>query len=385
MKLVRIGSKAVIYLEGNVTIMNDTFTDEDMVFVSSASDEEIKAKYISDYADYFKQSEIIKDVVESVQGSKYLNFDNGLITIPSISEVSVPKYLADKLLEAEINKDTNKVSAYLNFWTLSCQNSNAEARNNLLYFLETHGFKILKSGLFISYRNAHEVTLFKSLGLTLDEHDFIMNKYQNIKKVQKKSPKKYIIVRDNGVIKVVEKKKIKPHQREQSDLLEYVESETFKGTIFTDNRTKKMRIKLGCTVAIPREECDEDSNNSCSRGLHLAKKDWADLGSFGTHTIMCLCNPANVVAVPPIDSYGKIRTCEYFPVRLTEFDSNGKIVEDIEDGSELNYFNVSYDGVINNEKATEFQIQMPQEVNLDAELIKTNLAIIKETLLNKKA
>ena len=42
---------------------------------------------------------------------------------------------------------------------------------------------------------------------------------------------------------------------------------------------------------------------------------------------MVLVNPANVVAVPTIDGYGKMRTCEYFPVAIVDCDENGDIVE----------------------------------------------------------
>ena len=49
--------------------------------------------------------------------------------------------------------------------------------------------------------------------------------------------------------------------------------------------------------------------------------------------MMVLVNPADVVAVPPIDDYGKMRTCAYYPVSVVDFDDEGNIIEmPIEDG-----------------------------------------------------
>lgn len=86
-----------------------------------------------------------------------------------------------------------------------------------------------------------------------------------------------------------------------------------------------MTIKLGNSVKLKEVKRDvEDSNNECSRGLHLSHKIRSSLENFGDTTIMCLCNPANVVAVPKKGSYNKIRTCEYFPVEIVERTDEGK-------------------------------------------------------------
>lgn len=37
--------------------------------------------------------------------------------------------------------------------------------------------------------------------------------------------------------------------------------------VYTDNYTRKMKIKIGEMVTMPREQCDSDSNVTCSRGL----------------------------------------------------------------------------------------------------------------------
>jgi hypothetical protein len=48
---------------------------------------------------------------------------------------------------------------------------------------------------------------------------------------------------------------------------------------------------------------------------------------YGTVGLLVLVNPANVVAVPTIDDYGKMRTCEYYPVAVIDFDEHGDVIE----------------------------------------------------------
>lgn len=378
-KLVKIKNTASIILDDGTLIITDSFTDEDTIFCLQSSDDEIKDKYIVGIEGYLSKSKEIKKTIKEVQKSSNLVFNNGKVTIPSISEVSVPKLLVEAISLAEKNKDENKLQGYLNFWTLACKNPNEEARNNLLWFLETHKFKILKSGLFVTYRN---VVSKNTTTVSSDVLSKIKEKYKNIKTVQKKSPKKYSVVfttKNNFIIK----KSVdltEDELKNSKNLYEFVNSTP---TIFTDKYTKTMKIELGVPVRIPREACDEDSKVSCSRGLHLAKKDWRDLGMFGDTTIMCLCNPMNVVAVPKEQTYGKLRTCEYFPLKVVHKDKNNNIIETIEDGDELDYFNISYDGVINNKKSSEFVLELPKEPRYNIDNILANLNSIKKELENK--
>lgn len=68
--------------------------------------------------------------------------------------------------------------------------------------------------------------------------------------------------------------------------------------VYTDHHSHTFKIKIGDMVTMPREACDGDSKNECSRGLHLASKHWLDKNYYGNVGLVCLCNPAEVVAVP---------------------------------------------------------------------------------------
>lgn len=375
MKMIKILNKAVVYLQDTTIIEIENFTEEIKDFILKSTEDEIKTRFINEFAQIANEKAKIKKAKDLVKLSKIVVLEDGKFTIPSISNVSMPKYLVKKLVTAELNNDSDAIEGYKNFWTLTCQNPNKQARNNLLWFLDTHGFKILKSGLFVAYRNAiskKEDPLFSD-----EEVEIILKYIHNITKVQKKSLSKYYLIKVDGEI-VITKECPTEGTLSLLDIRNRLRGR--KTTSYTDNYTKTMHIELGVPVKIDRSLCDEDSTISCSAGLHLAKKDWEGLGSFGNVTLMCLCNPVNVVAVPKEGTYGKIRTCEYFPVKEVEKDENGNTVEDLRDGEELNYFDISYNGVINNESPNEFQLKVPSTESINYKKITHSLQDIKNKL-----
>lgn len=68
--------------------------------------------------------------------------------------------------------------------------------------------------------------------------------------------------------------------------------------IYTDAHTGTFSIRIGEVVTMPREKCDDVQENTCSRGLHLGARTWLKRNYYGNHGLVCLCNPADVVAVP---------------------------------------------------------------------------------------
>lgn len=96
--------------------------------------------------------------------------------------------------------------------------------------------------------------------------------------------------------------------------------------VYTDNYTHTMKIKIGEPVRINKDYCDCNSKISCSRGLHCGGEGWLKKNYFGDTGVACLINPAMVVAVPHEDNYGKLRTCEYIPIKEIEFDIHNKVI-----------------------------------------------------------
>jgi len=74
---------------------------------------------------------------------------------------------------------------------------------------------------------------------------------------------------------------------------------------------------LGQTVSMPRNQVDEDSERTCSYGLHVASFGYlAYYGGTGTtdhddRVIIVKVNPADVVAVPKDYDNQKMRVCKY--------------------------------------------------------------------------
>jgi hypothetical protein len=82
----------------------------------------------------------------------------------------------------------------------------------------------------------------------------------------------------------------------------------------------------GNTLEMPRNQVNEDPNQTCSFGLHVANWDYAhtQFGSAVRDTDIMLeveVNPADVVAVPADYNQAKMRTCKYkvLGVVQTEF------------------------------------------------------------------
>jgi hypothetical protein len=129
--------------------------------------------------------------------------------------------------------------------------------------------------------------------------------------------------------------------------------------IYTDAHSHSTTIKLGQPVKLDRDKRDANQEHSCSAGLHVGAKGWLKANYYGDVGLMVLVNPANVVAVPTIDEYGKMRVCEYFPVAIVDFDENGNVVEPPYDvHTDVEYLNqIAYEGVINNNDVDNYEIQ----------------------------
>lgn len=66
---------------------------------------------------------------------------------------------------------------------------------------------------------------------------------------------------------------------------------------------------VGELVKMPREECDDSRNNTCSRGLHFAS--WNYVCGSGPRKLVLKINPRDVVAIPYDYSNHKGRACQY--------------------------------------------------------------------------
>lgn len=278
-----------------------------------------------------------------LKDSKILTLRGNSVYMLDVSEISIPEDFVSKILQAELEGNEAELKKYKNFWTLVSLNPDSRVRDNIFWFIRKWDMKIADSGLIVAYRNAdikHESNY--SIQFTKD----IINRYYVEKYINENDP--YDIYGVDGGIN-------------ETSLGELYDDIVNNGnsTIYTDHHSHTMTIRLGQPVKMDRSKVDSDQTHFCSSGLHCGAKKWLKQNYFGEVGMMVLVNPASVCSIPPGEDYGKMRTCEYFPVALIDFDENGDVIE-----PEYNIYNdvkyleyIKYDGTINNEDLDQYEIK----------------------------
>ena len=157
--------------------------------------------------------------------------------------------------------------------------------------------------------------------------------------------------------------------------------------VFTDHHSHKFRIKVGEMVTMDRNKCDTVQENTCSSGLHIGGKGWLKRNYYGDTGLACLVNPADVVAVPPLDNYGKLRTCAYLPMEIIHYDENDDVIPlNVEDGFDCSYVTkVIYEGTMGTEEDSTYRINIPEIPGTTVESIQDKLLeIAKECIICRK-
>jgi hypothetical protein len=83
-----------------------------------------------------------------------------------------------------------------------------------------------------------------------------------------------------------------------------------------DTRTKTFDNSPGSICEMPRNEVDDNPNNTCSKGLHVACYEYAK--DFGPKLVEVEVDPQDVVTVPTDYNGTKMRVCKFKVVQLCE-------------------------------------------------------------------
>ena len=75
-----------------------------------------------------------------------------------------------------------------------------------------------------------------------------------------------------------------------------------------DGRTDN---SIGAIVEMDRNEVDEDSDRTCSYGLHFCSQGYLGFYGYGGKTVICKINPRDVVSIPTDYNNAKGRACRY--------------------------------------------------------------------------
>lgn len=154
--------------------------------------------------------------------------------------------------------------------------------------------------------------------------------------------------------------------------------------VFTDHHSHTFKIRIGEMVTMDRNKCDTIQENTCSTGLHIGGKGWLKKNYYGDTGLACLVNPADVVAVPPYDDYGKLRTCAYLPMEIIHYDENDDVIPlDVEDGFDCSYVTkVIYEGTMGTKEDSTYKINIPEIPGTTVESIQDKLLeIAKECIV----
>lgn len=272
----------------------------------------------------------------------------------------------------------------MNFWKLLMLNPDKHVRQSLFQFAERFSFPITDKGYFIAYKSvAWKGESKKDLALAIaSEYIYKKASGQNVSNihvysiddevvfaeigegctyetaddfitaVEEGSEHELVEVRMKDVIAAINNGGI-PEEWEYNETLDtyytyhldvdivyegllsdlytsVIKGMDFDTPTFTDWHTKKSTIKLGEAVTLPREECDNDPNNTCSSGLHVGAPGYvAGFGgrSDSNYILACLVSPMNVVAVPYDYDFEKMRTCEYLPYAVCKLNDDNSIRE----------------------------------------------------------
>ena len=389
MKIVRLRNNLTVILNDGTTLISSNCTDEMYESIKDANEDQDAINSIMIPEFFKKKDEAIakKELLEGMSTSRYLTVKGASIYLESVSQLSLPEDLAVAIYQAEKEEDVALVNTYLNFWTLASLNPDSRARTNLFWFLKKYGMTISSSGLFVAYRNVVVKNEGSEISSKLAKR--ISKAYAKVKMKWKKNPKNFYLIKDeDGNVRPIDGHSVVDGMCKNygnlKELYNKLNDENV-APVYTDGYTGKFTIKIGEPVTMPREKCDPVQENTCSRGLHVAGREWLQNGYFGNTSLIVLVNPADVVAVPPSDSYGKMRTCAYYPVAFVERDEKGNIINDsFPDGFEDDFMEmITYQGEINNEEQSSYQMQIPHLPELNADLIYHRLDSIKIGLSKK--
>lgn len=373
-KIVRLFSTIIVVYENGNVINKSLQTEPEAIEIFNKLNNDLSECEIINIL--FPEVKTVNNI-SSIENSKLLSKRGDSIYWNEISQLSIPQQFVNKILEAENSDDEVLIDTYRNFWTLMCLNPDSRCRQNLFWFLEKYGMRISRSGLFVGYRN---VDYKESESI---EFTFVKNLYNKVKYSWKKAPRNFTISPDKRVIRKTFEDKY--------SLEDYYNAVIAKGTtilndIYTDHHSHTFTIKLGELVTMPRKDCDDCQENTCSKGLHVGGLGWLKQHYFGDTGIMVLVNPADVVAVPPYDDYGKLRTCAYMPVCEISYDENGNVIEkELKDGFECKFINevVKATKNVTDEKDDIYKISIPVIPELNVDVI-NNLILKNAKNFNKQ-
>lgn len=118
---------------------------------------------------------------------------------------------------------------------------------------------------------------------------------------------------------------------------------------FRDIHSGMFSNTVGSVLEMPRNQVDEDRNQTCSYGFHVCSFDYLQhFAHADGHVMVCSVSPEDVVAIPSDYNDTKMRVCRYTVVdEVTDYykDKQDVLAETLIHGDEFSVFGVGEDGL----------------------------------------
>lgn len=385
--------KIIFYTE---FYLKNKFTKEEYLLkINPSIGEDVFSKYYQDKVEAFEKKDQIRKAKRLHDCLDIIEIDEQANCYLKEHAWIIPQTIIDRLLDAKFNPNSNyTVESLLLFLKqlMLCPNKNV--RDNAINYIERNGMFITSNGMLLTFRRVNDTAI--------SYNNQIESIYTKIK-IWKKGPKNYTLFQsEEGDI---------VYKRDNNDLFTDVdeveydnignleelynsmskEGKAIYKPSHTDNTTFYINgerqhgcpyYQLGVETRLPREYCDE-SDNTCSRGLHTwSKGDHNNYTSFGNKILAVLISPIDFVSCPYQDN-SKMRSAAIYPVAELE-------VKDLEEFDEscLGEFNETYFKYTTNYINDQFKLSIDDriiEINPDItpeEAMKT-LTEVKEIVTSR--
>ena len=282
----------------------------------------------------------------------------------------IPQTLVDVI--RDYYENGYPLTAIINFWKLLMINPDKRIREKLFDFIKIHDFVLTDEGYMVVYKAVARKENTEKNRFA----EYISSQVLHVRKDWKCSAYKYgvykiIATGEYGISKVEtfakwdEKEKGIELLGNLGDLFDAIfnNNETIENEVpvylSKSNQAPKMEIRLGVPVMMPRSKCNGDPMVECSFGLHCGSTKYVQTFAGSDDAILvCLVNPAHVIAVPVADN-SKMRTSQYYPFAIASYvDGNIDIID--QQYYEENYIEYEIselEDMLANVRAEEFPIE----------------------------
>lgn len=320
---------AIVVIDGesrfmHVNLNQHGITAED---VMQMTDEEAFKRFNIAEVEDVEVNDAVRLFKEGVGADQFVKVSDSYFHV-EVDDISIPKDLFVKMIEALDVDDVEMYNSLLLFWKWCGMCDNPKARQGLFKFLSTSGFRITDTGLVQTYRNVHDVHTV--LGGVIYENlfTFLRESWTKVRDTWKEAPSKFYVNVTNGTEYSLQRNSVADFELNEVILgtLADVYEEAKTNTVFTDNYTKTMTIKMYEPVIKDRSDCDFNHSNECSHGLHVGTTNYVTKSWLGDVGIIVLINPKDIVSVPDYDSE-KMRVSKYLPIDFIDYNKYGRIIE----------------------------------------------------------